>query len=382
MGAPDVVVVGLGAHGASLVHELARRGVSVMGLDMYTPPHEHGSTTGRTRIIREAYYEDPLYVPLVQRASDLWAELEELTGTVLHRRTGGLMTGGPDGEVVPGTLASAKAHELPHELLDADGIRRRFPVMQPKEDMVGVYEPNAGVLLLDACMRTLLEQGQAYGAKLRSDTRVTSWSAGDHGVTLETTSGVVCAPRAVFVPGSWMNPLLALEKGSTPLQLTLTVERQPTHWFAAAPGVRGLHAQECPVTLVERADGRLFYTVPDIGHGVKASRHHGGHIVTVDTVDRTISAAEEQSVRAMLDEWMPGAAHRVLDTAVCLYTNTPDHHFLVDRHPAHDNVLLLSACSGHGFKFTTALAEVAADLALEGAAAFDVSVFGVARLIA
>lgn len=381
MNAPDIVVAGLGVHGASLVHELARRGASVLGIDMHTPPHEHGSTTGRTRITREAYYEDPLYVPLVQRARELWSELEELTGTVLYRPTGGLMTGAPDGELVRGTLASVRMHGLTHELLDADAIRRRFPIMQPDDDMVGVLESNAGVLLVDACMRTLLAQAQAYGAELRAGTRVTGWRADRTGVTLATTSGDVRARHAVFAPGPWMNQLLASERGRAPVQLKLTVERQTTHWFAPAPGVTGLNAAVCPVTMLERRDGRMFYTLPDVGHGLKAALHHGGATVDPDAVDRTVSTAEKHGIRAMLAEWMPGAGHRVLDTAVCLYTNTPDRHFLVDTHPSHENVLLVSACSGHGFKFATALAEVTADLALEATAAFDVSTFNAARLL-
>jgi sarcosine oxidase len=381
MKAPDIVVAGLGAHGASLVHELARRGASVIGVDMYRPPHEHGSTTGRTRITREAYYEAPLYVPLVQRAQELWAELEELTGTVLYRPTGGLMTGPPEGDLVQGALASARLHDLPHELLDADGIRRRFPVMQPEERMVGVYEPSAGVLLVDACVRTLLAQAQAYGAELRTGMRVTGWRADRSGVTLATAAGEVRAGQAVFAAGPWLNALLACEQDARPARLKLAVERQTTHWFAPAPGVTGLRAEECPVTLLELTDGRLFYTLPDVGHGVKIGRHHSGAIVMPDAVDRTVSTAEEHEARMLLEMWMPGAGHRALDSTVCLYTNTPDHHFLVDRHPSHENVLLVSACSGHGFKFATALAEVAADLAMEGVSAFDVATFNIGRLL-
>ncbi|MBR9990215.1 MAG: N-methyl-L-tryptophan oxidase [Gemmatimonadetes bacterium] len=381
MNTPDIVVAGLGAHGASLVHELALRGASVLGLDMLTPPHGQGSTTGRTRITREAYYEDPLYVPLVQRAGELWTELEELTGAVLVRRTGGLMAGMPQSELVLGSLASARQHGLPHELLDGDGIRRRFPVMQPREHVVGVYELNAGVLLLDACMRTLYGQAQAYGAELRMDTRITGWSADRDGVRLTTSSGDVRTPQVVFAPGPWMNTLLAMEQGPAPVQLELVIERQTTHWFAPAPGVKGLSADECPITMLEMADGLMMYTLPDVGHGVKAGLHHHGAIVTPETVDRTVSTLEEQLLRALLEDWMPGSAHHAVDASVCLYTNTPDHHFLVDRHPSHENVLLLSACSGHGFKFAPALAEVAADLMLEGTCAFDVTAFAVDRLV-
>lgn len=291
------------------------------------------------------------------------------------------MTGRPDGELVQGTLASTKRHGLSHELLDAESIRRRFPVMQPGEGVVGVYERNAGVLLLDACMRTLLTQAQAHGAVLRTGTRVTSWRADSAGVTLSTTTGEITARQAVLAPGPWMNPLLATEQVAAPVQLKLMVERQTTHWFAPAPGVTGLRAEECPITMLELRDGRLFYTLPDVGHGIKAALHHSGMTVTPETADRTVGTAEEQEIRRMLEEWMPGAAHRTLDTAVCLYTNTPDGHFVVDRHPSHDNVLLVSACSGHGFKFATALAEVTADLALEGTSAFDVSAFSARRVL-
>lgn len=186
----------------------------------------------------------------------------------------------------------------------------------------------------------------------------------------------------MFAAGSWLNPLLASEQGDAPVQLKLTIERQTTHWFGAAPGVHGFSAAECPVTMLALADGRMFYTLPDVGHGLKAALHHDGATVTADTVDRTVSTAEEERVRALLQDWMPGAGHRVLDGGVCLYTNTPDRHFVVDRHPSHRNVLLVSACSGHGFKFATALAEVTADLALEGDAAFDVAMFAVDRVLA
>jgi sarcosine oxidase len=387
MNAPDVAIVGLGVHGAALAHELARRGVSVVGLDAFSPPHDRGSTTGRTRITREAYYEDPLYVPLVQRASELWAELEELTGTVLFRRTGGLMAGPESGELVQGAAASARLHDLPHEILDATAIRHRFPMIQPPPDAVGVHEPNAGVLLLDACMRTLLEQAHAYGADLCTGVRVTGWRANSAGVSLQTTSGPLRAKRAVFAAGSWLNPLLASEQSDRPARLALAIERQTTHWFEPAPGVTNLHARVCPVTMLERADGRMLYTLPDVGHGVKAALHHGGAAIEAgpigsDRVERVISDAEERTVRMLLEEWQPGAAHRVLDGSVCLYTNAPDRHFVIGAHPAHDNVLLVSACSGHGFKFATALAEIVADLALDGEAAFDVSLFGVARVVA
>jgi sarcosine oxidase len=374
--APEVLVVGLGAHGSAIVHELARRGVRVIGLDHRTPPHGYGSTTGRTRITREAYYEHPLYVPLVQRAHELWAEIEELTGALLLRRTGGLMTGDPGGALIRGTLASCVAHDLEHEVLDATRIRQRFPALLPPPEAIGVLEPNAGVLLIDACLRTLHELGLGYSAQLRFDTAVTSWQADADGVTVDTTAGSVRAQHAVFVAGPWLNALLRSERAPAPLQLDLRVERQTSHWYQPAPGVTNLRADACPITMIERADGHMLYTLPDIGHGVKAGLHHGGAIVEADAVDRTISTREDMLMRSLLAEWMPGAAHVELDATVCLYTNTPDGHFAIGAHTAHDNVTLVSACSGHGFKFAPSLAELIADMISEGGPAapapFDV----------
>jgi sarcosine oxidase len=378
---PEFVIVGLGAMGAAVGCELARRGAAVVGIDRFAPPHGHGSTHGRTRIIREAYFEHPHYVPLVQRAYELWAELEELSGTVLYRRTGGVMVGPPDGVLVRGTLASARMHGLEHEELTADALRRRFPALLPEPDHVGVFEPRAGMLLPEAAMRTLLTLARGYGAELRLETHVTGWhvaSAGD--VVLHTSGGELRAPRVIFAAGPWLNELLADEYGHPPLRLPLLVERQVSHWFEPAPGAHAFRPDQCPIGIWEYAPERYLYTFPDDGHGVKAGIHHEGRIVDPAHVDRVVSTGEELRMRRLLDWCMPGAAHRAVDAAVCLYTNTPDGHFIIDRHPAHEQVMLVSACSGHGFKFAPAIGELVADLLLEGASAFEPAPFALARL--
>jgi sarcosine oxidase len=372
------VVVGLGAHGAAATYELARHGAAVLGVDRHTPPHDLGSTHGRSRIIREAYFEHPLYVPLVQRAFELWTELEELTGATLYRPTGGLMVGPADGALVRGALESARTHRLEHELLDADGIRRRFPGLLPDPDHVGVLEPRAGVLHPEMCVRSLLTLARGHGADVHTGSGVRAWRIDDASgdVVIETTSGTVRAPHAVFAP--WLPKLLAA--GPEPLSLQLTVERQLSHWFAPAPGVHAFRAELCPLALWEYEPDRFFYTFPDTGHGVKAGVHHGGDIVDPDHVDRTPSSGEEAQVRGLLDRFMPGSAHTTLDARVCLYTNTPDSHFVLDAHPAFPQVLLVSACSGHGFKFASAMGEAVAERLLEGGSRFDLGPFRVDRL--
>lgn len=386
----EYLVLGLGAAGAAVCHELARRGADVTGVDRFAPPHGLGSTHGRTRIVREAYFEHHLYVPLVQRASELWAELEELTGVVLHRRTGGLMVGPSDGVLVTGTLASVRAHGLEHELLDADAIRQRHPGFLPEDDWVGVYEPRAGILHPEACVRTLLNQARGHGARLLTDTSVESWHVNADGdVVVHTAAGEIRARQLVIAAGAWLNRVLAMETGNgagpsspDPFQLPLTVERQVTHWFAPAPGLHVFRPDTCPISIWEYEPGRYFYTLPDTGHGVKAGIHHEGALVDPDTMDRTVGYGEERRMRRLLDGYLPGAAHRAVDATVCMYTNMPDGHFLLDRHPRREQVMLLSACSGHGFKFAPALGEAVVDVVLEGASGFDLSLFRLARLAA
>lgn len=387
----DVAVIGMGVHGAATIHELAQRGLTVIGIDAQTPPAERGSSNGRTRIIREAYFEHSLYVPLVQRAYELWSGMEELTGTVLYRQTGGVSAGPGTGELVSGALRSAREHALEHELLDAVQLRRRFPALLPRPDHVGVFEQRAGVLLVEPCIRTMLQLARGYGAMLHTSTRVERWHAEAAGVVIETTQGTLHARQMVIAAGAWLNPVLRLDtshasgavgskRHASPLQLPLTVERQTPHWFAPAAGRTEFSAAACPVTILEYATDRYIYTLPDTGAGVKVGIHHEGRPVDPDTVDLTVTLAEEARVRALLESWMPGAAERVLDATVCLYTNTPDRHFVIDVHPVHDNVLLVSACSGHGFKFAPSIGELVADLLLDGESWMDLTPFGVARL--
>lgn len=378
----DVVVIGLGIHGAATVHELARRGVRVLGIDMAEPPNARGSSNGRTRIIREAYFEGAIYVPLVQRAWDLWSELEELSGTVLCRTTGGVSVGPPDGELVRGALASAQEHGIEHELLTADQLRLRFPALLPHADHVAVYEPRAGVLLVEPCIRTLLRLAAGYGAVLRTGCAVENWRSDGDDVVITTTQGKVRARQLVIAAGAWLNPVLAMDTspGNVPLQLPLDIERQVPHWFAPAAGSHGrFRAETCPLTLLEYDVGRYIYTLPDVGHGIKAGIHHEGEITSAQEIDREVRWSDEQRLRALVEQWLPGATDRVVAAEVCLYTNTRDGHFIVDRHPAHDNVLLLSPCSGHGFKFGPAIGEVAAELVVDGESWADLTAFSAGR---
>lgn len=370
-GRADVVVIGLGAMGSAIARALARRGQRVVGLDRYAPPHTFGSSHGRSRIIREAYFEEPAYVPLVQRAYELWEELAAESGRPLLRRTGGLMIGPPESLLVRGARCSADAYRLPCEMLSAEEIHRRFPAFAPDPGTVGVLEPRAGVLFPEACIEAALQGAARAGADLRVDEEALEWSADGDGVQVRTTRGAVSAGQLVIAAGAWLARLMP--------ELPLTVERQVLHWFAPSRDHALLGPDACPIALWQFEDSRLFYTFPDLGDGVKAAIHHDGETTDTERVRREVTADDEAEVRSLVARFVPAAAGRLRESCVCLYTNTPDHAFLIDRHPQHAQVLLVSPCSGHGFKFAPAIGEAVAGLVTEGAARFDLRPFSIDR---
>jgi sarcosine oxidase len=370
----DVAVVGLGAMGSAALWRLAKRGARVVGIDRFVPPHTRGSSHGRTRIIREAYFEHPLYVPLVQRAYALWDELAREEGAELFRRTGGLMLGPEDGTLVRGALRSARAHRLAHEVVDAREVRHRFPGLTPPDNAVGVIEPRAGVLFPEACVTSALAAARAHGAELRVGARVTGWDADADVVTLSTDVGAVQAGRVILTAGPWMGALVPELAGA------LTPARQLAHWFVPAAHPEWFRADALPVLLWEHERERFFYSLPDVGDGLKASIHHEGRAVDPERPSEPVTPAETATVRALVERLMPDAAGPVRETAVCLYTNTADGHFAIGAHPMHPRVFIASACSGHGFKFAPAIGELLADLALTGRCAFDLAPFALTRL--
>jgi len=368
----DVAVVGLGAAGSASLQALARRGVPVLGIDRFHPPHIHGSTHGRSRVIREAYYESPVYVPLVPAARRPATRISEETGRTLLTRTGGIMIGPADGELVAGARRSAIEHGLPHEMLSAGEVRRRFPAFNPGNGDVGLLEPRAGFLDPEQGVSACLELSARHGAALALGTTVTSWRRIGSGLRLETSGGAVDCGKAVFAAGPWL-PLLV---GGI---LPLTIERQVMYWFDPITHPEQFRADRCPVFIWEHARDRFFYGIPDHGHGFKAALHHEGKTVTPDTVDRDVKDPEVDAMRVLLRRTVPDAPGTLRETAVCLYTNTPDHHFILGPHPDEPNIVLASPCSGHGFKFASAVGEVVADLVLAGECEYDLGAFAPGR---
>ena len=371
----DALVVGLGAMGSAALYELAARGVSVVGVDAFDPPHSLGSTHGRSRIIREAYYEHPSYVPLVQRAYARWTALEQRSGTSLFLQTGGLNIGAPDSGLVIGALASAARHGLDVEVITAGEIARRFPAFAIAPGMIGVFERSAGMLFPEACIDSYLGLARSLGADVRMNTRVLGLSRSAGGIIAETESGPIAARSVVVCAGAWARPLLA----SVGIEIPLDVTRQTMHWLEQSgdAGVRSPNA--FPIALVEHAVDRMFYAMPDTGDGVKVAIHHEGAVVWPDAVDRAIHLSDTEPVEGLAARFLPGVAGRIRESVVCLYTNTPDHDFVIDVADGMPNVVVISACSGHGFKFASAIGEVAAQLALGESSDVDTSHFRLGR---
>ena len=351
----DSIVAGLGAHGSAAAYHLAKRGQSVLGFDRFARGHTLASFGGLSRIIRLSYYEHPSYVPLLKRAWDLWRELERDSGETLLTQTGGLYMGSPDGELVSGSLASARTHGLEHEVLDNAELRRRYPVFDVDPDWVGVLDAQAGWLAPERSVETHLRQAERHGATLRFAEPVERWELDGDGVRVTTSAGSYRARRLVIAAGSWLPRLLPQ------LAPHLWVERNVLFWFEPRGQLDAF--AKLPVYIVEDTD-RMYYGFPyDPGNGLKMAGLHFGDRVDPDTVDREASAGDEERVRAWLRRRMPLANGERRRAQICMYTNSPDGTFIIDR---EGPVTYASACSGHGFKFASAVGEILADLATTG----------------
>jgi sarcosine oxidase len=365
----DLIVVGLGAHGSAAAYHLAKRGQRVLGFDRFARGHTLASFGGLSRIIRLSYYEHPSYVPLLKRAWDLWRELERESGETLLTQTGGLYMGPPEGELVSGSLASARLHGLAHEVLDNAELRRRYPVFEVDRGWIGVHDAQAGWLAPERAVETHLRLAETHGATLRFAEPIERWERDGEGVRVISAQGSYRARRLVIAAGSWLPRLLPK------LAPHLWVERNVLFWFQPRGELAAF--AKLPVYIVQDTD-RNYYGFPyDPVHGLKMAGLHFGDRVDPDTVDREPSTKDEERVRAWLRRRLPLANGERRRAQVCLYTNSPDGQFIIDR---DEPVTYASACSGHGFKFASAVGEILADLALFGRSSLDIGFLSGDRL--
>lgn len=357
----DTIVVGLGAMGAAAAWQLASRGARVLGLEQFDIPHTLGSSHGFSRMTRMAYFEHPDYVPLLRSANRLWQQLEAETGQKLIYMTGGLYLGPAAGELVGGSLTAAKTHALAHELIGQDQLRRRYPQFHLPDDFVGFLDHDAGFILPEKAVAALAGLALRRGAQLHGREPVLDWSADATGVTVTTHRATYRAAKAIICGGPWSEQLL---RG---IGVPLRVTRQVMGWvWPKRPEL--FEPPRLPVWAVDHLDGSIHYGFPmwPDSPGFKLCHHAPAQEADPTSVDRQISDGDEQTIRPFLRRFIPDADGPLLSMRVCLYTNSPDGHFVIDRHPEHPQVIFACGFSGHGFKFAPAIGAALADLATAG----------------
>ena len=360
----DVIVLGLGGIGSAVLRALAQRGIRVLGVDRFHPPHDRGSSHGTTRIIRQAYFEHPDYVPLARRAYRLWSELEAERSETLFHRVGVLQIGPSAGRVIRGVLRSAEQHGLAVDVMNVAEVERRYPLLRVPEtgsEMVGVLERDAGYLLVEQGVATMLASAEAAGAERLAGIAVTDWRASRSGVAVETGEGTFEAATLVLAPGPWAPALL--RDAAIPLR----VLRKHLHWTKAPSSYRA--SRGFPGFLFELPEG-VFYGFPSLDDaGVKVAEHSGGEPVDdPGAASREADRGDIERVARFVSQCLPGLTWNPTRHAVCFYTMTPDEHFVVGRLPTADQVFLAAGFSGHGYKFAPAIGELLADLVINHAA--------------
>lgn len=376
----DVIVLGVGGFGSGTLFHLARRGLKVLGVDRFGAAHDRGSSHGETRIIRKAYFEHPDYVPLLLRAYDLWGELEAESQRQLFWQCGLMLAGLPNSEAIAGARLSAKQHSLSIENLSADAASQRWPGFRVPDEFDVVFEPEAGFLKVEDCVQTHLDRAVAHGACLQLNDPIVSWSATDREVRVRTSSGEFIGRSLVITAGAWAASVMA------DLNLPLQVLRKPIFWHETTTADYSL-ANGMPTFYFEMPDtlggsARSFYGFPSIdGRTLKVAEHSGGKLVADPLlVDRECHDEDSQPIAQFVQTCLPNVSPQAARHSVCLYTITPDRHFVIDQHPQHSNVVFGCGFSGHGFKFTSVLGQALADLVIAGRTDLPIGFLGLSRL--
>ncbi len=371
----DAIVVGLGGMGSAAAFHLARRGQRVLGFEQFAVGHELGSSHGLTRIIRLAYHEHPSYVPLLRRSYELWHELEAIAGEELLVTTGSLEGGPPDGPMFRGALAAAELHDLPHEVLSAAEVMRRFPAyanLDPATQVV--LQPDGGFLLSERCIDAHAAAAARHGADLRYESPVTAWETSDEGgVRVTTPTGTYEADRLVITAGAWAGSIV-------PRLASLAIpERQVLGWFTPRDPAP-FSAERFPVFVLDVEDGSWYGFPTHAGHGLKLGwYHHFREPIEPSDPDRSTTARDEAALRGFVDRYLPAAAGPTEMLRACIFTNSPDEHFIIDRLPEAPQVTVAAGFSGHGYKFCSVVGEACAELAIDGSSRHDIGLFRLDR---
>ena len=359
--------------GSAVLYQLAQRGKRVLGIEQFGIAHDKGSSHGVTRIIRLAYHEHPSYVPLMRRAYELWRDLEATTGERILHITGSIDAGPPGSAYFAGSLQSCEEHGLPHEVLTSAELTKRFPGYRLPSDTMALFQDEGGFLLPERCISLFVEQAQELGATVHTNERTLEWHSTAAGARVRTEKGEYEADALVISAGAWASKLLpGLADSAIP-------ERQALAWFETL-SPEYFTPEAFPVFNLMVDEGN-FYGFPEFGiPGFKLGRfHHLEEIVDPDEIDRDPNARDEALLRDFTEKYFPDAAGATSSMKVCMFTNSPDEHFIIDTLPDSPQVVVAAGFSGHGFKFSSVVGEILADLAVDGATRHDIGMFKLAR---
>ncbi len=370
----DVAIIGLGAMGSATVYNLAKRGLRVAGFEQFLPAHDRGSSHGGTRIIRQAYFEHPDYVPLVLQAYKLWNELERESERKLLLKTGGILIGPPESLLITGALGSAKKNDLKYRLLTNAELREEYPMFQISPTDIALFEQEAGVLFPEECVRAYLERAQELGATLHFNSKVEEWNATDGRVEIKVNGRKIYAKKLIFTAGAWTSKLFHSD-----FDLPLVVERIVNYYFEPSSNTGAFTSEHLPVFIWDYP-GKPFYGIPNVhGDGVKVGFHHSNIMTDPDHVNRKVSNTEIEEIKERLAQAIPSLNGTLLKAKICMYTTTPDEHFVIGLHPNHENIIIASPCSGHGFKFASVIGEILSDLAIQRKTRHSIELFSPIR---
>ena len=369
----DAIVIGVGGMGSAAVYHLARRGLQVLGLEKYSIPHEMGSSHGYSRMIRYTLQEHPSYVPLVRRSYELWHEMEETAGEELMVTTGSIRAGAPDSPFFLNAQEACDLHSIPYEILTASEVNKRFPGYRFPEEISSVYQADGGFLLPERCIVTHVQAAERAGADVHSQETVLDWEVRGDGVQVRTDRDTYTAGRLVVTAGPWAANLVP------ELAAYAVPERQVMGWFQ--PKHPELYAADAfPVFGVFTEEGRYYGFPSHAVPGFKIGRaHHLLQKVDPDAIDREVHPEDEDILRQVVNRYFPLAAGKLLDGKTCMYTNTPDGHFMIGTLDGQPQVSVAAGFSGHGFKFASVIGEIMADLAQNGATEHDINLFRLDR---
>lgn len=379
----DVAVIGLGAMGAAALYSLSKQNLKVIGIDKYAPPHSYGSSYGESRVTRQAIGEGTFYTPMVLRANEIWAELEKISGKELYGHHGMLIAAHPEQRFLQNTLKAADEYHIEHEVFDGREAERRFPTLQVADkDHIFYYEPTSGYLRPETCIEVQLKLAKDNGAELLINTEVLGVTETEDGVEVKLANGEhIGAQKVIVASGAWIKEMLPDSLGGV-----LKTLLQTLHWFDIDPGYyEQLTPEKFPVFLCggeKSAVTRSFYGFPMLGgpsHGIKFAVHETDKEVQPGDKDTATPVTSAEDIYAFISRYVRGLKPHALRSVNCLYTETPDKNFIIDFKPGSQRIVMVSACSGHGFKHSAAVGEMASELATTGKTTLDSSSFRLDR---